>query len=286
MPARTRRKLLRHGIAAAVGTALALGICGVNAATEKPSSTMTAAAVMAGVDKRYEGDTRRQQGTMTLVDKDNSKRVRRFSELAKKYGDDEKAISHVTFPPEVSGTGFLSYEWDDRKREDESWLYLPQLRKVKRLASTDKSGYFLGSDFTYSDLVGLEVEDFDYSFADDAGRPGEEGLSVIMAVPKQALLDRVADETGYVKVKYWVDKEKLIIVKAQYWLKEGHRIKYYTASNIEKVSDIWTVRRMQMVMTQGGQRLHASVFELAKIEYNVPIDDQEFTTYALERPVE
>lgn len=271
-----------RGAVAALLVAVSGGVAAGDA--EVAPVAMTADAVMKAVDKRYEGDTRRQEGALTLIDKNNAKRVRRFTEFAKKYGDDEKVISHVISPPEVSGTGFLSYEWDDRKREDESWLYLPQLRKVKRLASTDKSGYFLGSDFTYSDLVGLEVDDFDYVF--DTGEDAQvKDAWVILATPKPDIVERVIDETNYTKVKYWVDKEKLIIVKAQYWMKEGHRVKYYAASNIEKVSGIWTVHKMQMVMTQGGQVSHASVFELTKIEYNVQIDDKEFTTYALERAV-
>jgi hypothetical protein len=75
----------------------------------------------------------------------------------------------------------------------------------------------------------------------------------------------------------------LIITKAQYWLNEGHRVKYYSASEIEEIDGIWTVQRMQMVMTQGSNLLHASVFQLSNIEHNKPIDDKMFTTYAMER---
>lgn len=277
-----RKKLWLVGVFVSVAIAASAAVAG---AAEKAVAPTTAEGVMTAVDKRYQGNTRKQEGILTLIDKSNNKRVRRFTELTKKYGEDEKAISHVLSPPEVRGTGFLAYEWDDRKREDETWLYLPQLRKVKRMASTDKSGYFLGSDFTFWDMVGLDVADFDYVFADDANAPENKGQWVIVATPRKEIAERVIDDTNYVKVKYWVDKEKQIVAKAMYWLKEGHRIKYFTASNVEKISDIWTVRKTQMVMTQGGQILHASVFDLANIEYNVPIDDEAFTTYALERKI-
>lgn len=253
------------------------------AADREGTAAMTAEAVMRAVDDRYQGESRRQQGTLTLIDKYKKQRVREFVEHVKKFGKDEKTVSRVLAPAEVKGTAFLSYEWKDRRRDDESWLYLPELRKVKRLASTDKSGYFLGSDFAYWDLTGLEIDDFDYVFVDD--EPKERDVWVILATPKPAAAERVIDETKYLKVKYWVDKQRLITLKAQYWLNEGQRIKYYSASHINEVSSIPTVHKMQMVMTQSGQMIHASVYELAKIDYNVPISDQEFTTYALERPV-
>lgn len=243
-------------------------------------SSVSAGQVMVDVDERYEGDTRRQTGVLTLIDKEGNRRVREFREFSKKYGEDEKRISFVISPPEVEGTAFMSYEWKDRDREDEAWLYLPQLRKVKRLASTDKSSYFLGSDFTYADFIGLEVEDFDYRFADEESGESE---WVIIATPREDITRKVIDETGYKKVKYWVDRRKLIITKAQYWLNEGHRVKYYSASEIEEIDGIWTVQRMQMVMTQGSNLLHASVFQLSNIEHNKPIDDKMFTTYAMER---
>ncbi len=182
--------------------------------------------VMLKVDSRYEGDTRRQVGTMILLDKDKNKRVREFVELSKTHGDVEKSLSRVLQPSELSGTAFLSYEWNDSSRDDESWLYLPQLKKIKRLATTDRSSYFLGSDFTYADLIGLEVEHFDYAFSED----NNDELWVINATPKKQIREEVINETGYKSVKYWVDKEKFMVVKAQYWLDEGNKIKYLTIS--------------------------------------------------------
>jgi len=259
-----------------------ISISTIAAAEDKTS--LSAKEVMMAVDQRYEGDTRVQLGTMTLIDKRKNQRVRQFREYTKQYGEDEKSISYVLSPPEVRGTAFLSYEWKAPEREDETWLYISQLRKVKRLASADKSGSFLGSDFTYADLTGLEVEDFDYTFIGEKSS-GQKSEWVILAIPKPSIAEHVIRETGYVKVKYWIDKKKLIRNKTQYWLEDGHRVKYYRASNIKKISGIWTVKKMQMVMTQGGQFIHASVFELSVVKYNVPIKDNAFTTYALEREI-
>ena len=109
------------------------------------------------------------------------------------------------------------------------------------MATTDRSGYFLGSDFTYADLSGLEVEDFDYSYVENQNL--ENDLLVIIATPKKDIIKKVIDETGYLKIKYWIDEEKLIKIKAQYWLKEGNRIKYYSAPIIENVTGVWTAKK-------------------------------------------
>jgi len=258
-------------------SALTLCAAGANAAD------MTAEEVMIRVDKRYEGDTRKQLGRLTLIDKSNNRRVRNVMQLAKQYGEDEKTITQVLSPAEVSGTTILSYDWDAAASDDETWLYLPQLRKVKRLATTDKSAYFLGSDFSYVDLTGIDVEDFAYRFADGEGSDTQ---WVILARPREDIERHVIDETGYIKAKYWVDKEKNMIVKAQYWLDEGSKIKYYSVDDIEMQDDIWAFKKAQMVLTQGNNMLHASIFEVDSVEYNLPVDDETFTTYAMERSIE
>lgn len=244
---------------------------------------ITAQEVMDAVDARYEGDTRKQIGTLTLIDKDKNKRFREVAEWMKKYGLDEKTFTRVLSPSEVGGTTILSYEWDDRTKDDETWLYLPELRKVKRLAVTDKSSYFLGSDFTYSDLTGIEIKDFNYQFSEDNEKELTNGLWVVMAEPRTEIADKVVDETGYVKIKYWIDQEKKMIVKAKYWLKEDGKIKYYSASDIQKYDAVWVAKKAQMVLTQNGNLQHASIFEINDIEFNRDLEDNIFTTYAMEK---
>ncbi len=256
----------------------------VCADTDNGIAKPSAKSLMVAVDKRYEGKTRKQNGIMVLIDKNKNKRIREFKEIVKHYGEDKKSITQVMSPPEVRGTTFLSYDWDKRDREDESWLYLPQLRKTKRLATTDKSGYFLGSDFTYGDLIGLEVEDFNYAYVDDDKAIG--AIRSLTAIPRQDIRNKVIDETGYIKIKYWVDKEKKMIIKAQYWLDEGRKVKYLSVSDIGKVKNIWTAFKMQMITTQGERMLHASIFEIRDVKYNMPVEDKAFSVYAMERDIE
>lgn len=269
-------------------TALTSGIislCIVSSFAFSSAPNKTADEVMIAVDNRYDGESSKQKGVLTLIDKKKNKRIRTTVNWMKKYGEDEKTITQVISPPELSGTTILAYEWDIKTMDDETWLYLPKLRKVKRLATTDKSSYFLGSDFTYSDLSGIDVEDFSYKFSAENNDMEKKGQWVLIAKPRKDIYQKVVDETGYIKMKYWVDKSKLLIVKAQYWLKDGHKIKYYTASNIEKIDEVWVVRKSQMILTQGGRMKHASIFEIREIRFGQEIKDEIFTTYAMERPI-
>jgi hypothetical protein len=184
----------------------------------------------------------------------------------------------------VKGTAIMSFNWDDKTKDDDTWLYLPQLKKVKRMASTDKSGYFLGSDFTYSDFVGLEISDFKYKFDEEKNKSNANEW-IIFAEPRDEISQKVRDETGYKKIQYWVDKKTLILIKAIYWLDEGNKIKYSSSTDIVNIDNVWTVKKMQMIMTQGGNKLHSSVFQLESIKYNLPVDDAEFTVYAMEREI-
>lgn len=242
---------------------------------------ITADDLMQAVSDRYVGDTRTQYGKLTLIDSRKNTRMREIKEITKAYNEGDKLLSFVTEPADVRGTAFLAYEWDDSERDDENWLYLPQLKRVKRLASSDQSGYFLGSDFTYADVSGLDMEDFDHEYQQT--QADEDGLMVIVSVPKARIKGQVVEKYGYSKAQFWVDPDKKIVIKAKYWLDEGHRVKYFSASDIVLQADIWTVQRMQMVMTQGGVVEHASVYEVDDVVYNTPVGDQEFTTYSLER---
>ncbi|MDH5376841.1 MAG: outer membrane lipoprotein-sorting protein, partial [Gammaproteobacteria bacterium] len=216
------------------------------------TSTLTYAApsafeVMQAVDNRYIGDTRTQSGVLTLIDKNKNQKTRELVEVSRKINADDQSVTQVISPAELTGTSFLSYNYDDVQSQDESWIYLPQLAKVKRLAVSDRKGYFLGSDFTYNDLAGMEISLFDYQF--DTKRSSEKEW-VIDAYPSKTDTQKAIDETGYTRVTYWVDKDKKLVTKAQFWLEDGDRVKYFRASNIVQKDGIWTPLKLQMILTR------------------------------------
>lgn len=243
----------------------------------------TAFEVVRKMDTREDGDTQTMDTLMILINKNNQKRVRNIKNIRKDYGLDTKRILFFLSPADVRNTAYMSYDWDDATKEDDSWLYLPALQKVKRIASSDKSGSFMGSDFTYSDINGIQINDWDYTFAEEDAAVDGVDTWVIQGLAKQASKDKVLEETGYLKTLMWIRKDNHMLVKGKYWVKEGHKIKYFKAADIQKVDHIWTAHELTMITTVKGKVEHSSVLRFSNVRYNTIIDDSSFTTRRMEQ---
>ena len=246
---------------------------------------MSAKEVMEKVENRDTGATVMRESTMILIDRKGRRRVRQTKMYSKETDEGTKAITFFLTPADVRNTAFLSHDWDDESKEDDSWLYLPALRKVKRIASADKSGAFMGSDFTYSDIEGVELENYDFTFVDGKENETVDGhpVWVIESRPKNANAEQVIKQTGYLKSQAWIRKDNFMLVRGKFWVKKGKKIKYLTIFEIEKIQDIWTANRLQMVTTKRGKKEHSTVLQTNSIQYNEPLDDDMFTTHRMER---
>ncbi|MCG8415242.1 MAG: outer membrane lipoprotein-sorting protein, partial [Pseudomonadales bacterium] len=247
------------------------------------AAEMTALEVMQSVDTRYDGDTVRAEYTMVLIDRRDRQRTRNLNIYSKDYGVDTRTLSQFESPVDIRGTSYLNFDWDDPDRDDDSWLYLPALQRVKRIASSDTSDSFLGSDFTYADINGIEIDWFDYRFVNESEMVDGFDTWVIEATPKPEFKDKAEDATGYSKLQSWIRKDNFVQVRGQAWELRGNRIKYFTSSDIEEIDGIWTVQRLQAVTTRSGRQEHASVLQLNGVEYNENVDDEMFSTEYMQR---
>ncbi|MBF0237180.1 MAG: outer membrane lipoprotein-sorting protein [SAR324 cluster bacterium] len=247
------------------------------------AADMTAQEIMVKVDKRDTGETSISESAMILIDKNGNQRVRQTKMFRRQYPDVKKSISFFLTPADVKDTSFLSYDWEDDAKEDDSWLYLPALRKVKRIAASDKAGSFMGSDFTYSDIEGINIKHYDYAFVKESEMIDGADTWVIESTPKPEFNEKVLDETGYIKQQVWVRKDNFMVVRGMFWVKKGKKIKYLTISDIEKIDNIWTGKTLQMVTTQNGVKTHATVLKNQGISYNKPVEEDMFSTQRMER---
>jgi hypothetical protein len=252
-----------------------------------PASTLSAEysaeEVMRRVDEREAGDSSVSDITLVLIDRRERQRIRNLKLYSKNYGEDTKTLSLFESPADIRGTAYLNFDWNDSLRDDDSWLYLPALQRVKRLASSDTSDSFLGSDFTYADINGFEIDWYDYSFVNESEMIGGEDCWVIEMIAKSEFKDRAEEATGYSKMQSWVSKEKFIQLRGQFWELRGNRIKFFTASEVELVEDIWTVKRLQAITTRNDRQEHASILQIKSIDYNVDVADELLTTQAMQR---
>lgn len=247
------------------------------------AQALTAYDVMMQVDDRYNGDSSIGEYTMVLIDRRERQRVRNLKIYSKDFGEDNKALSLFESPADIRGTAYLNFDWQDEDRDDDSWLFLPALQRVKRIASSDTSDSFLGSDFTYADINGYELDWYDYSFVNQSETVDGNEVWVIQAVPKPEYKEKAEDATGYSKMQSWIRKDNFVQVRGQVWELRGNKIKYFNSSDIELIDDIWTTKRLQVITTRNGRQEHASVLQINSIQYNVAVDDAAFTTEYMQR---
>ena len=100
---------------------------------------------------------------MILLDKKGEKRIRKLKTFGGKKGKDTLSLMFFLSPADVKNTGFLTYDYNESGKDDDQWLYLPALRKTKRIAVGDKSGSFMGSDLNFSDMTTPDLDLYDYT---------------------------------------------------------------------------------------------------------------------------
>ena len=241
---------------------------------------MTASEIMQKVDDRETGKTQISTATMTLIDKKDRKRIRKLKLFSKDFADVDKTISFFVSPTDVKDTSFLSYDWNDESKEDDSWLYLPAMQRVNRTAAGDKSNSWMGSDFTFSDVEGSEVNEYTYKILSENDPVDGHDCWKIEALP---ISDEIVKKTGYLKSVNWVRKDAFLVVRGINYVKKGKKIKYYSTKNIKEIDGIWTIGTIQMVTTKNKKVQHSSVLSLEDVSYNIPVDDQMFEVETMQR---
>lgn len=247
------------------------------------AAEMTADEVMLQYDRRDDGASAVADYTMVLIDRRDRQRTRNLRVYSKDYGLDSKTLSLFDSPADIQGTAYLNFDWNDENVDDDSWLYLPALQQVKRIASSDTSDSFLGSDFTYADINGVEYNWYNYRFINTSEIIDGQDCWVIEVTPKPEFKVKAETATGYAKSQVWISKDSFLQLRGQVWELRGNRVKYLTASDIEQIDGIWTVKRLQVVTTRNERQEHASILQVDRVRYNVELNDTIFTTETMQR---
>jgi len=207
------------------------------------------------VHDRDEGDNSTSKMTMILIDKNGKKRIRNLKTHVKEKGEDKLKLMFFLTPADVKNTAFLTYDYEDSSKDDDQWLYLPALQKVKRIASSDKSSSFMGSDFTYSDMTSRNVADYNYKIMKEK-KVGGHMTWQMLVTPKS---EKTVEETGYTKSIVFVRQDNFVIIQALNYIKAGKKLKYMQVKGLKLIDGIWTATEMQMITKKGKKMLHKSV---------------------------
>ena len=247
------------------------------------SQSPTAFDIMDMVDRRDEGDRSTADMQMLLIDRNGTQRTRSLRSFKMDQGEDRYSLMFFLSPGDVKGTGFLSYDYDTEGKEDDQWLYLPALKKVKRIASTDKSGSFMGSDFSYADLTKRRLRDYTYSFYKKQPEVVvyDKKCWVIESVPKS---QKVINETGYSKSINFVRQDNMVVVRAMYFLEGSGDVKFFDIKKMTKIDKIWTALEIHMTRKKGRKIVHRTVLTFENIQYNQEsVNETLFSTRYLEK---
>jgi len=233
--------------------------------------------IMRAVDNREDGDDLTQQMTQTLIDRNGNQRVRHMASFRKDYGKDKKMVVFFTEPANIRDTALLTFDYDDPDKDDDQWLYLPALKKVRRISSADRGDYFMGTDFTFEDMKQTpELADYHWKLLGSKTVDGQD-CWMVEGTPVSADVMR---ELGYSKMVQYVRKDNDLTIAVDYWDQAGRELKHLHVSELKQIQGIWSPLKVEMDNVQSH---HRTTLEFSDQHYNTGLKDRMFTQRTLKR---
>ncbi|MFV2082393.1 MAG: outer membrane lipoprotein-sorting protein, partial [bacterium] len=187
-------------------------------------------------------------------------------------GDGDKSLSIFDTPGDVKGTAFLTFT--HKKRDDDQWLYLPALKRVKRISSRNKSGSFMGSEFAYEDIASQEIEKYTHKWIRDEVYEGQECF-VIERYP----VDK--KNSGYTRQVIWIDKSEYRVLKTDYYDRKDSLLKTLLFTGYRRyLNKYWRPDEMYMVNHQNGK---STLLVWTNYKFRTGLKDRDFSKNSLKR---
>jgi outer membrane lipoprotein-sorting protein len=201
---------------------------------------------------------------------DESQRAMRNRSLEME-NDGDKTLIIFDAPKDVKGTAFLSYT--HATKPDDQWLYLPALKRVKRISSANKSGPFMGSEFAYEDISSQEIEKYKYKYLRDETIDGRPSF-VVERYPQYK-------NSGYTRQVAWIDQETYRVAKVEFYDRKDSLLKTLTYHEYKLYLDqFWRAHRMEMVNHQTGK---STTLSWKDFDFRSGLTERDFDKNSLKR---
>ena len=220
--------------------------------------------------KRTDARSQRYEGLLQVFDAKGRITDKRWTMERLGAHGQSKAVLRFTVPAEVKGVAMLIVNHPDRASDQ--WMWTPAIERDRRIALQDRSTRFFGTDFSFEDLEERDVNQYDYELAGDETIDGA-ACWKITSTPRQA------KSSQYTRSIVWVRKDTYAFARFENYVKDQvvRRLNY---SNFQHVQGIWTAKQLEMTDVRRGSRTRLT---LEKLEYNVPLKDEDFTLQAIRR---
>lgn len=209
---------------------------------------------------------------MVLRNKHNQQSTRSMRNTTREQANDgDKTLVVFDSPRDVKGTAFLSHT--HKADSDDQWLYLPALKRVKRISSSNKSGPFMGSEFAYEDIASQELEKYTYRYAGDDSLDGRDHF-MVEAFP-------VHPKSGYSRQVVWFDKAEYRVWKTDFYDRGNELMKTLTYKNYEQyLGKFWRAGQLDMVNHKTGK---STSLIFSDYHFGVGTNERDFTSSRLKR---
>lgn len=234
---------------------------------------LTGKQIIEKVYNRPTGNDQNSNLTMTLINSQGKQRIRKLAQFIKDNGTVEKKIMFFTYPADVKGTSFMNWSYTSGKSDDQ-WIYLPALKKIKRISSDSKGDYFMGSDFTYDDLGDRHPSQDTHKLLREETVNGIR-CYVVQSIPKD-------EDYMYSKTITWINKTTFIGVKKEFYDEDGDLLKIMHVNNSKKINEIIVVTKITM---ENKQKNHKTIMSLSNVKINSGITDSKFTERMMMRGI-
>jgi outer membrane lipoprotein-sorting protein len=210
--------------------------------------------------------------TMTLKNANGDVSIRKMrSKSLEVQGDGDKGLTIFDQPADIKGTAFLSFT--HVLDADDQWLYLPALKRVKRISSKNKSGPFMGSEFAFEDLSSREVEKYSYLYVKDEAIDGEDAF-VIEARPNYKY-------SGYTRSLVWISKEKYQPLKIDYYDRKNSLLKTMVVMGYQQyLGQYW---RPDVMVMNNHQTKKETRLDFSDYQFKTGLSERDFNKSSLKR---
>lgn len=211
--------------------------------------------------------------TMILRSASNKESLRKMNISTLEVANDgDKGLTVFEQPADVRGTRFLNHS--HTVGADDQWLFLPALKRVKRIASRNKSGPFMGSEFAYEDMSSFELEKYQFNYLRDEACAETLTCYVVEQIPTDK-------NSGYTRQIVWVDQAEYRVVKTEFYDRKNSLLKTLTNTDFEQHLDqYWRPNKLQMINHQSGKSTDLVV---ESVKFKTSLSEKDFDKNRLAR---